>query len=531
MKKLNILWAFVLIAGLSLTDVIPAAAAGNTWYVNAATGSDVADGGSAGNPWASIQYAVNDGDVIDGDTIIVADGTYTENIVVNKRLTIRAADGAAPTVTAVVASGHVFHITVDDVTISGFHIKGATDPDCSGIFLDSVSGCTITGNTCGWSDTDYNDKGIYLEHANNNTLSGNICKSHYYGIHLYYSNNNTLSGNSCDSNNDAGIYLDYSSNNAIAGNTCKENDDGIELLNSNSNTISGNTCELNTTRGIYLYDSSSNTILGNICSRNSRGIFIAGATTSNNMVNLNLISNNVVGVHFTNNITAGAAYINHNNIFGNTSYGISNLSNVTIDAIHNWWGQDSGPTHSGNPGGTGDKASDYVDYSPWANAEIDNPLETTVTSTSTTSVTTETTVTSTSTVSVPTTVPVIHTSVSTSTSTSFVTSTTTKSETVTTTDTETITLLTLSRTTDIQSVTSTETQTVTTTQTTTVLQPVTTADIIVFTTFPSLTESSYTLTTTMTVSEKVQDWPLIILISTGAVLAVVLMIAMFGIRR
>jgi hypothetical protein len=37
----------------------------------------------------------------------------------------------------------------------------------------------------------------------------------------------------------------------------------------------------------------------------------------------------------------------------------------TLNAENNWWGDASGPTHSANPGGTGDAVSDYVDYDPW----------------------------------------------------------------------------------------------------------------------------------------------------------------------
>ena len=37
-----------------------------------------------------------------------------------------------------------------------------------------------------------------------------------------------------------------------------------------------------------------------------------------------------------------------------------------MDAINNWWGDNSGPYHPGtNPSGTGDKVSDNVLYHPW----------------------------------------------------------------------------------------------------------------------------------------------------------------------
>ncbi len=63
-----------------------------------------------------------------------------------------------------------------------------------------------------------------------------------------------------------------------------------------------------------------------------------------------------------------AGGISHNNISGNTQYGVSVEAAATggpLNAGANWWGHASGPEHATNPGGTGDIVSDNVDYSPW----------------------------------------------------------------------------------------------------------------------------------------------------------------------
>ena len=53
-------------------------------------------------------------------------------------------------------------------------------------------------------------------------------------------------------------------------------------------------------------------------------------------------------------------------IEGNTSYGIQNGSDETIDATLNYWGETSGPRHAtSNPDGQGNAVSDNVNYSPW----------------------------------------------------------------------------------------------------------------------------------------------------------------------
>ncbi|CAD6492330.1 MAG: hypothetical protein CHKLHMKO_00254 [Candidatus Argoarchaeum ethanivorans] len=67
--------------------------------------------------YATIQSAVNAAN--DGDTIIVRDGTYNENVDVSKRLTIRSENGyGSTTVQAASSSDHVFNVTVDYVNIN-----------------------------------------------------------------------------------------------------------------------------------------------------------------------------------------------------------------------------------------------------------------------------------------------------------------------------------------------------------------------------------------------------------------------------
>ncbi len=52
-----------------------------------------------------------------------------------------------------------------------------------------------------------------------------------------------------------------------------------------------------------------------------------------------------------------------NNIVGHSDFGVKNLGTTVVNAGHNYWGHESGPTHPSNPGGQGDRVSDYVDFS------------------------------------------------------------------------------------------------------------------------------------------------------------------------
>lgn len=61
--------------------------------------------------------------------------------------------------------------------------------------------------------------------------------------------------------------------------------------------------------------------------------------------------------------------------FKNLEWGVFNVNrSFNIDARNNWWGNNSGPTHAGNPGGTGAKATDSVRYSPWLVNGSNNPI-------------------------------------------------------------------------------------------------------------------------------------------------------------
>jgi ABC-type cobalt transport system substrate-binding protein len=83
---------------------------------------------------------------------------------------------------------------------------------------------------------------------------------------------------------------------------------------------------------------------------------------------------------FTENLYAfiarGASnpVVNYCDFYANNYYGIWNKDLAfTINAEYNWWGSNTGPTHSGNPGGTGEVVSDMVDYTPWL-TDAFNPL-------------------------------------------------------------------------------------------------------------------------------------------------------------
>jgi parallel beta-helix repeat protein len=216
--------------------------AATTYYVDASGGGD----------FTTISAAVAASTA--GDTIIVKDGSYTENVTVDRSLTIQSENGAASTtVTAAISSSPVFDVDADGVTIDGFTVAGPTDSHVAGIELVGANDCVIQNNDC------------------------SLC---YNGIHLGgAATNNVIGSNYCHNNSERGISIrDTAHDNFITGNTV-ENNDGegfcIKDMSANNvlwlNNVLGNEVEILTsvvlnspTELTYTYNSSSYTgYLGN----------------------------------------------------------------------------------------------------------------------------------------------------------------------------------------------------------------------------------------------------------------------------
>ncbi len=271
-----------------------------------------------------------------GDTIFVYNGTYFENVEVNKQLTLLGEDRNG-TIIDGGGDGDVVHVIADWVNISGFTVRGSgSDWRDAGIKLDSVQHCRIDNTTI----SNNSDDGIDLSSScNDNTVSGNTIRNNWDGILLSSScNDNTVSGNTITNNSDDGIDLSSSSNNTVSGNTVTNNsDDGIDLSSScNDNTVSGNTITNNSDDGIDLSSSSNNTVSGNTITNNS-GDGILLSSSSNNTVSGNTITNNnwagIDLVHSYNCTVIDSTMVDDGiTIYG---YNIEEYATHTIDTSNN----------------------------------------------------------------------------------------------------------------------------------------------------------------------------------------------------
>jgi len=260
---------------------------------NAATLTVNASGGA---DYTGIQEAIDNATT--GDTIEVYSGTYFENVIINKQLTLLGI--GMPVVHAPVV--HAIRIG-SSITIAanGTRLEGFTATWSDG-FMEAGIMVTSNGNTLIGNNASNNYNGILLRNpgGSNNILIDNNAFDNHYGIHLYVSgNNNTLIGNNVSSIYHGiydGIYLTSSSYNTLIGNNASNNLCGIVLyISSNNNTLSGNNAS-NNNDGICLeYSSDNNTLFGNKLSNNEIGIY--QITVHNNTIYNNFF-NNTKNIHF-----------------------------------------------------------------------------------------------------------------------------------------------------------------------------------------------------------------------------------------
>jgi parallel beta-helix repeat protein len=243
---------------------------GNTVFVDSSnTGSE---DGTLEHPYNTIQRGVNAASV--GEPVQVASGTYYENVVINKSLTLKGAGRDTTIIDGSELSKTVVEITADNVSINGFTIRNGGD----GIDLYMCNGITVSGNTI----TSNKFEGIAIEDSNDNLISNNtVTNNTFWGISLFSSDNNTISDNTVTSHNQwFGISLENSQNITINRNILSNNSGGVELVTSSGCVISGNIL-LNNEVGVELWISGGNSFFHNnfinntdqVVSSNSAGLW------------------------------------------------------------------------------------------------------------------------------------------------------------------------------------------------------------------------------------------------------------------
>jgi len=206
----------------------------------------------------TIQGAIDNESVQDGDTICVYSGTYDELVNIPRELKIlgNSSEYGEGNDTGPPLTGGFSVFDCSNVTLSNFRLY-AVSP--SSISLDNAHNCVI--DNCYTNVLSMNSSTLNI--VNNSYFHSSVAP---FGIYLYHSDDNTIINNDCyaislfDPCN--GILVEKSDFNKIINNTCEAGpfpfpglDIAMELVSSNHNRIKGNKC-WNSEIGVYV-DSSS----------------------------------------------------------------------------------------------------------------------------------------------------------------------------------------------------------------------------------------------------------------------------------
>lgn len=199
---------------------------------------------------SAIQNAINNAS--SGDIIMVHAGVYTENIIINKTISL-VGENVYSTFIDGNGIGNVVTITAYDVELKNFTIrKSGNATSNSGIFITSSYSSIISHNRIV-----NNTIGVTLSASYGNVLSSNLMHLNGEGIFLYFSSGNIIHNNIL--------------NNTIATVPPEKSGGGMRLITSHNNNISANIITYNQ-NGIVLLDSRDNTFYHNNFIENTRDV-------------------------------------------------------------------------------------------------------------------------------------------------------------------------------------------------------------------------------------------------------------------
>ena len=357
----------------------------------------------AGLVYCSIQDAITD--AAPGDVIHVAPGTYSENVIINKKITLDGAgSGSNPSTNTVIdgGGGHVIKITAGgssaserliikdlyldngnhgihiDVTVAYITLENVTSANSgyglevhnSGDVTDLViSNCTFTGNSASGMRIRNKVDGL--------TVTGTHFDNNQQGLNVYGTADNVIFSNCTFNNNDSttpgdpwtggfGMYLGYWSPRVPPETLSNWTIENCEFDDNNGNT-GGAGAAFN--HGIAFQ--AEGTEISNIAICNCRftnndsvgvDIYADGDTITDVSLQGNDFSGSDIGVWIdeaTASLVSGVS-VNYSSIVGNV-VGVQNDAASEVDAENSWWGHASGPA----PGGSGNSATGIVDTDPF----------------------------------------------------------------------------------------------------------------------------------------------------------------------
>ena len=264
----------------------------------------------SGKNFSTIQEAINDNETLDGHTIFVEEGTYYENVTINKSISL-IGENRSTTIIDGNGTGEVVCVNgANNVNIENFSIQNGYG-------------------------------GVIFMNGNNNTLRNSVITSQGNGVGFAFSDNNTLSGNLI-SNNELGIGFE-GEHNVLRHNNLVDNRYSFEVSAhyiqdiDNSNTVNGKTVYYWVNQNnkhvppdagyVALVNCRNMTVENLNLTENGQGLLLAHTTYST--VKNVTVSRNNIGIHF---VDSHHNTITNSMILNNTCAGIGS----SIEQMAEW---------------------------------------------------------------------------------------------------------------------------------------------------------------------------------------------------
>lgn len=272
---------------------------------------------------------------VDGDTVVVPDGTWPGPARVERAITLTSRGGiidgggvgrvitvSAPGVVVdhVIVRASGTDLTHPDACVYVEHAAiGAIvrDSDLTaclfGVWVHQGDHVQVVGNhVAGRPDLRVGDRGngIHLFDGSHLIVSDNTVEGTRDGIYVSATDDSTIDGNHA-SNVRYGIHYMYSLRNTVSGNVTTHDTGGIALMESRDLVVEDNVSTDNTNRGILFRDAQFCTIRHNTVERNGEGLFFFSSV--DNLIEGNTIAHNDVGARVwagtERNVVRGNAFI------------------------------------------------------------------------------------------------------------------------------------------------------------------------------------------------------------------------------
>ena len=333
--------------------------------------------------FANIQEAIEA--VAAEGTVNVADGTYSENVVINKAVTL---DGESRTGTIIDAAKSgaagigVEVLNTTDVTIRDLTVRnagnGLTPDDIVngpyqpyGILLASTSDSTV-------ENVNLQNNGLYeiflWDNADHNTLrnldidGARNDGSSYHSLDGIFSSGGAIDEGGHDLTNDGNVFDNNLVQHVVFG---------VSLVASPGSQVSDSDISAAlapqwaaagfASRGVSLFGSSDAVIRGNTIAAQDIAIRLRDGATNYTYAggaDDNLIEQNVIAGATGIAQVSGQNNVARNNDLSGSTLGISNAGSNLLDASGNWWGTTTAADVAAAAGAN-------VDYTPWLGSGSD----------------------------------------------------------------------------------------------------------------------------------------------------------------